>query len=275
MSNTTLSPTTDEFFPVTSRVFFRNSPLSEVVCALRFPPLLKIEGELPAKFQERVRSIFPLFERAANPMAQPLPPQVAQFFGPRLGGVAYQFMTENRNTTLTLQTDSIGLTTTEYRRWEDFRGQLQEPLRALIDIYQPSFFNRIGLRYTDAIIRSKLGLSERKWHELLRAEIAGELGVPKFEENADAAHRVFRLRSSDGGAILLQHGIAQFEGRPESCYRIDFDFSTEQKTEVTHAESILDAYSRRAGSAFRWCITDVLRDALGPSEFPAESIGQA
>jgi uncharacterized protein (TIGR04255 family) len=264
--------TTDAFFPSSPRVIYHNCPLVEVICQLRFPPVLRIETAPPAELQERVRSVFPLFESARAGELPPLPPPIAQLMGQKGIATAYSFLTEDRSMTLSLSRESIALSTGTYSRWEDFRQRLQEPLRSFIEIYRPAYFSRIGLRYQDAIQRGRLGLTGSKWSQLLRPEILGELALPQFEDNLQEARRVIRVKFADGsGSILLQHGLGQAAGATEPCYVIDFDFSIDAKTEVSNAEMVLDRFNNRAGRAFRWCITDTLHRALGPREIGAGS----
>ena len=46
-------------FPEAKRIIYRKNPLDQVICQLRFPPILKIDAEVPAKFQDRIRGDFP------------------------------------------------------------------------------------------------------------------------------------------------------------------------------------------------------------------------
>jgi len=48
-------------FPESPRVIYRKNPLDRVICQLRFPPILKIDTETPAQFQECIRGNFPEF----------------------------------------------------------------------------------------------------------------------------------------------------------------------------------------------------------------------
>jgi uncharacterized protein (TIGR04255 family) len=256
-------------FPWTQRVFYEKAPLIEVVSQLRFPQILRIEGQPPAEFQERIRDKFPLLEKATSPLLPqlqqiPLPAEIMQALGSQ-GALSYLFFTEDRTSTVTLAPDSIALSTKTYRQWEEFLTLLRAPLGALIDVYQPSFFQRVGLRYIDAIQREALGLGNRPWSQLLRPAILGELAVPEFEKNLESVGRQIRIRMPDGtGSIFLRHGLAYVQGRPELSYMIDFDFFNERRTEVRDAEGLLSRFHESAGRAFRWCITDSLHDALGP-----------
>jgi uncharacterized protein (TIGR04255 family) len=256
----------DELFPPSSRVIYGKAPLIQVICQLRFPSLLSIESQPPADFQERIRNRFPLLERGRSDLPADLPQEVLQAIGAQIPAVEYRFLTEDRVSTVTLTPQSLALSTNRYERWEHFLGQLRAPLTALNEIYKPSFFSRVGLRYTDVIDRERLGLQNTPWSRLLNPHILGELELPQFENWLDKiANRTIRVKIPDGsGSVLMRHGLGNVQGRKEICYTIDFDFSTEPKTEVQDAEAILNHFNAMAGWAFRWCITDTLRNALNP-----------
>jgi uncharacterized protein (TIGR04255 family) len=229
-----------------------------------------IESAPPAEFQERIRGDFPFLERA-QPAGQwgQLSPDILKMLNIGAAGLQYSFLTEDRKTTLSLAPDSISLSTTDYTRWEHFRRLFQEPHRALIDTYRPNFFTRIGLRYSNVIRREALELSDVAWSKLLRPEILGELVIPEFEQALDnVANRALKLKLPNGsGAVLLRHGLATVAGTQspsDPSYTIDMDFSNETRKELSDAEPILDKFHELAGRAFRWAISDVLYNALGP-----------
>ena len=53
-------------FPPAQRVLYNKSPLEQVICQLRFPPILRIDSDLPADFQDRIRNQFPNFGEASE-----------------------------------------------------------------------------------------------------------------------------------------------------------------------------------------------------------------
>ena len=53
-------------FPEVERVIYARNPLDQVVCQLRFPPILKIDAEIPAGFQDRVREDYPNFSETSG-----------------------------------------------------------------------------------------------------------------------------------------------------------------------------------------------------------------
>jgi uncharacterized protein (TIGR04255 family) len=260
----------DDFFPPAPRVAYDRAPLIGVVAQLRYPTLLRIEKEPPADFQESVRRIFPLLERGPAHgigMGQQLPAAVLQLLAATAAGPVYRFLTEDRQTTLTLAPDSLSLNTTAYKHWADFKTFLAPSLTALSRIYGPSFYSRIGLRYTNAIERGPLNLTGTPWSRLLRPELLGELVIPQLEQHSEMVSRTLQLRMPNGREhMLILHGLGVVQGRSEQAYTIDCDYYVDQRTEMNLAESILDKFNDRASRAFRWFITDTLHNAFGPTE---------
>ena len=49
-------------FPEKQRVIYKKNPLNKVICQFRFPPILRIDSEIPSSFQDSIRSDFPLYQ---------------------------------------------------------------------------------------------------------------------------------------------------------------------------------------------------------------------
>ena len=255
-------------FPEFPRILYEKNPLEFVICQLRFPPILKIETELPSGFQESVRSQFPLFKDARPPagFAGGLPQELSNLLGAMLPTSlprTYEFTSTDGMWQLTLTRESLALTCRKYRRWEEFRAMLTLPFSALLNNYAPAFFGRIGLRYRDVICRSELGLANVPWNELLRAELAGEFHSPLAGNIKLASHQLVLSLSGGLAQVLIQHGIAPRQDL-EICYYIDNDFSIEQRRETNDAMETLDYFSKQSWRLFRGCIGDRLHAAMGP-----------
>jgi uncharacterized protein (TIGR04255 family) len=129
-------------FPDSPRILYGKNPLVEVICQLRFPPILRIDSELPAVYQERIRHQYPLF-RQARTLDQQLgvPKEIAEKLAIDLGqvapGASYEFVSADENWTVSLTRNFLALSTRKYERWEQFTDQLQHPLQSLIDVYKP------------------------------------------------------------------------------------------------------------------------------------------
>ncbi len=259
-------------FPDSRRVIYKRNPLAEVICQLRFPPILRIDSEAPSRFQEAIRNDYPLYGEAPE-MTMVLPPNVPpeiakliQGLRPTFGaGKRHVFTTEDRNWEATLTRESLALKTTVYRRWEDFRQRLTILCEALVLAYQPSFFVRIGLRYVDVILRSTLDLASTPWSQLLQPHLAGELSSPEIAEDIETAQRQVLVKlDAQGGRVMIRHGLAVAEPAHEGCFFVDSDFHTERRTELKDANKTLDNFNRAAGCLFRWCIRERLHLALQP-----------
>jgi uncharacterized protein (TIGR04255 family) len=253
-------------FPNSKRVFYNKNPLQEVVCQLNFPPILKIETEAPAAFQERIRNAFPLYQRTVNStqvnIPAGLPPQLLQLLA-SAGTATHEFLSSDGVWKLTLTRDFLSLTTSKYHDWEDFIRRLTEPLAAFDATYQPAFFQRVGLRYLDRIDRDKLGLKNVEWSELLAPCVLGELGDRRVSPHVVHLVRELIVRlTEEFGNVRIVHGIDDENG----TYVIDSDFFSEKQTPIQGARDVLNGFNQRAGRLFRWCIAPRLHDAMGPRD---------
>ena len=258
----------EHVFPQVDRVIYGKAPLVEVICQVRFPADLRVETEPPADFQQRVRDRFPLLTKRNQAVLSALPPEIAKAFETVIPSSAsstiWQFNTEDGSHTLELAKDNLTLVSRNYRRWEEFHGLFRQPLEAIVELYRPPFFTRVGLRYRDMIQRSKLGLGGVKWSTLLKPQVLGELGQPGIEDQTTEVFRNLLLGLPERGAkVRLQHGFAQFEGGNEQSYLIDCDFFVD-RTEASHVADTLGYFNSNAARFFRWCITDRLHQAMDP-----------
>jgi len=258
-------------FPDTRRVIYNKNPLNEVICQLRFPAILRIDSEIPVKYQERLRETYPIFsESQSSNLKLNITPELAQAIGSSLplsfrgGRATYEFVSSDQKWKVILTRESLTLAASDYKKWEDFKEHFEIPLKAFVEEYTPPFFSRIGLRYQDVIQRSELQLTNIGWGELLESHIAGEFSSTAIAN--DIVRCVNQLTISLGennGMVLLNHGLVPNQNN-ETCYLIDSDFFTENRTKVSDAIQKLDYFNKQAGRLFRWCITERLHDALEP-----------
>lgn len=256
-------------FPDFPRVVYEKNPLKEVICQLAFPSILRVDSEPPVKFQEAIRAQYPIYKEEQTTNIRFNFPTEAQAQNPLLlrGGNAYRFSSEDLNWTISCTRDFIALSTTQYTRWEDFKGHFQDPLSKFIKEYAPPFFTRVGLRYVDIINRHELGLDSEPWHELLSPYIAGELSYPEIADHVlSCANQLIIGVGQSGAKILLNHGLVSNKGNnpADFSYLIDCDFSTEQKTEIADVYNRIDDFNGYSRRLFRWCIKDKVHDALHP-----------
>jgi len=258
-------------FPEAPRVLYELNPLHEVICQLRFPPVLRIETEVPSGFQERIRASFPYYEaKPSLKLPAGLPPDVVSSLiqGTPLGlGPTHEFSSADKQWVVSLTREFLALTCRRYERWERFRDMLRGPLDALLEIYTPSFYTRVGLRYIDLIRRSVLGLDQVGWDQLLKPWVAGPFGSPEIASTVEHAASDFLIAVPEiESRLRVRHGVVLHPDSQESCYLIDADFFDERRTEITDVFPRLDALNRQAGLFFRWCIRDRLHEAMRPRQ---------
>lgn len=256
-------------FPPSDRVIYERNPLAEVVCQLRFPPILRIDSQLPAAFQELIREQYPLFSEKREPAHMiELPSEIAEIAASAFaqhGKTAYQFSSAERVWTVTLTRNFLALTCLAYERWESFGQHLGAALGALLREYKPAFYERVGLRYRNVIRRSLLGLEHAPWSTLLAPHIGAELACGDLSEAIEqAAHDVLFALTDGPGKLRLQHGLMIDAANNEQCYVIDADYFTEQRTSTQHALETLEFFNGQSGRLFRWCISNQLNTAMGP-----------
>ncbi len=259
-------------FPDAPRVLYERNTLDTVICQLRFPQILRIEAEDPVAFQERIRSEYPLLNtRAQLDLGSVLPAEIAKVVSenmplPLRQGRAYDFTSPDDKWKATLTGTFIALTAARgaYVRWEAFKNRLVPLVDAVREIYQPAFFNRIGLRYQNFIRRPVLGLDGVPWRDLIQAHIAGELASSVPEAAINGITSVVQFGFDGGGKVVLRHGLGQAEGSGEVGFLLDADFFTEEKPEVSHAIERLEEFNREARRLLHWCITERLHNAMVP-----------
>jgi uncharacterized protein (TIGR04255 family) len=115
-------------FPQTRRVVFQKNPLVEVVCQLRFPPILTISSDAPSAFQDRIRKTYPLYERTEGDGQ--LPKEVTALLAQmriQIPGQSapHRFLTVDTKRFISLEQNFVAVSEREYTRWEAFRREIE------------------------------------------------------------------------------------------------------------------------------------------------------
>ncbi len=265
-------------FPDKKRVIFKKNPLVEVVCQLRFPPILRIDAEIPANFQERVRDEFPNYDKvpsvkvtAPSDLPEGVPIEIKKQLDQiklTVQSDAYrnhEFSSEDGYWKLTLAKTFIALTAKRYEKWEKFSEKIKKPLEALKAFYAPAYFTRIGLRYIDNICKSELNLRDATWSELLKPFVLGLIGTEEMRDSVQTFQSAYEIGLSDNESkVRLVASLGNKIESGEPCFVIDSDFYVVKKTEIDSAFEKLRYFNIRASRLIQWCMTDKLYEALEP-----------
>lgn len=254
-------------FPSFPRAEFPQNTLEEVICQVSFPAVLSISTHSPSEFQERIRERYPRYSKE-NPVS--VPPQVAQMLRPFLGEngekTVHRFRTSDEVQMISLASEFTAISTSQYRNWANFSGEIELSLNALGDVYKPAFVSRVGLRYRNVIDREQLGLPDRTWRELINPDLLGLAGHKDVHRDvqASAAEVLLRLGTPNGGVVRVRHGTVRRENGSEGLdlYLIDADFYVEEETTLEQTRASLEQLHEHTGNLFRWFITDTLAATL-------------
>lgn len=246
--------------------------LAEVICQLRFPEILAVSANDPVEFQEAIRREFPVFQRR-----QEMP-------SPKLTGIPGNLTVQNRKTVTNFQFASadgiwrvnltnqfISLTCTKYTSWEDFAAHLDKPLAAFIKVYQPAYFERVGLRYLNFISRSALDLEGIPFSELITPCYLGPLAEEDVQESSSSRNSVDCELAIRGGCRVKIHagpGLVKVGGKEdkEVKFIFDQDLYMPGQLQLNLAVGALQTLHSQADSIFRGAITEKLHEAMDPEE---------
>lgn len=244
-------------------------PLMEVICQLRFPAIFSISIQEPAAFQERIWGEYPLYAVRQDRVA----PRVvnANTANPTLETqkpvTNYNFLSQDKRWKVNLTSGFIALSTVSYRRWEEFAGRLDKLLAEFIGIYHPAFFERIGLRYVNAISRQRLQLEGRPWSELIQPAYLGVMGELDVEE--EWLHKCttdIEMKLKGDCGLKLHAGLGLLgDGKqdPEVKFIFDQDLSASGNLSVMDVPEKLVTLHSYADRIFRGAITSELHAAMG------------
>lgn len=260
-------------FSTENRCEYQNNQLADVICQLRFPDILSINANEPAQFQEIIRSEYPQY---AKQMESPAPkvsgtPGNLQI-APQQANPNYQFTSMDGLWQINLTSRFISITCKKYTNWETFARKFDMPLAAFIQVYKPAYFHRIGLRYLNFVSRTALGLEEIPFSDLIDSKYLGimsdeSVNETAFQQNsvdADVAIRNgCRLKIHAGPGIVKRNGHTDKEVK----FIIDEDLYIASNVPVNQAAEKLDVLHNQAFPIFRGAITDMLHNAMNPTEF--------
>ena len=248
-------------FPAQPDVQLENAPLAEVVCQVRFPPILRINAEDPTAFQERIRDSFPLVDlehafvlRVPGPGAKEIPSAEPK-------ASIYRFHTPDKQTTISLAADFYAVSTTAYTHWGDFAHLLSMVHEVVVQVYRPSYATRIGLRYINRLTLGNTGCQTiADLLSILRTELTAPIRNPAWGE---AVEMRCRLVLPDGPARLTMGTVFETQG-DGPAFVLDLDYFEEGQFGLTGLIERCTCYNEAIYRAFRWAIWDDKLEVFKP-----------
>lgn len=176
-----------------SKLVLSKSPLSLVLCQVRFSALLNMSKLVP-DFHEAIRSTYPVNASGQYKEVQLLP-NAPPIFNE---GERWEFLTRDRFTSVVLDKGFVVLQTTKYEDFDAFLERMQGVILALNAATDGILLQRIGLRYVDAIV-SAAGSS---WKDYVQPCLAGFESKLFDEQQALRLHQT--VATTSAGTMLVR-----------------------------------------------------------------------
>jgi uncharacterized protein (TIGR04255 family) len=170
-----------------------HSPLSLVLCQVRFSPLLAM-GEYIPRIQDRMR-------RTGYPVNASTPIQELQF-GPT-GAVTrdrvhWEFVAKDQRSSVVVAEGFVVLQTTSYDDFETFIAQIKSVVSTVNEVVDAIVIQRVGLRYVDAIVPK----SGESWRDYVQPSLHGFESRLFKEDSALRLHQT--VAATDTGTMLVR-----------------------------------------------------------------------
>ncbi len=246
-------------------VDFERTGLKVVVCQARFEPLLRISYEPPIAFQEIIREMYPDLEarREAPALALRLSegrlePQVTlSGEAPQGEPTVWNFHTSDETWTVGLSGSSLSLETSAYTTFQEFSERFFVVFQAFQAAYPDiDHFTRLGLRFVNVFDKQQFGGDD--WRPRFNPILMGIAADDHLGPSVTASVQQFTI-AEDDWTITVRHGNEQ-----GGEYRLDLDHAVAGRVPLADVADKVGAFNRRLYNIFRWAISEVMYDDMGP-----------
>ncbi len=242
-------------FPVVKDVPLSRSPLTEVICQVRFPTFLSIGGRGLMQFQEAIRLRFPEF-------VEPPPIEIKlnaggsqQSLVSETVGQVFQFRTADASALTSLSTDAYAYSTEKYSVWNDFANDLTLIHYAATSAYKLPYAKRIGLRYVNQIAGREYGIDTLKeLSTLLRPELVGLVETDAWSEPEELVTQTL-FHDLDDGRMVMRLGLRS-DAVQGPLILLDYDYYVEGQQPLDNLIERCETFHDVIYRAFRWSVRD-------------------
>ncbi len=244
------------------RVKFNQAPLIETIFQIQFPEILSISSNPPAVFQEMIRGDFPLFTQKATTNALP---KAGGY--PKISSVVknYEFVNSEGYLKINLSNTFVAVSTLRYNRWEEFKSTCLDIVQKVNNVYNTNVIQRVGLRYKDLIVRSKWGMQERKWRDLIKSEYLGALA--EEDESLIPRYVLDYEKMNPNGAVTHNHRELVMQlSTMEKSMLIDNDYYRIGIFKPEHIDGVAEQLHDLSSAFIQSVFTELLETAMEPVE---------
>jgi uncharacterized protein (TIGR04255 family) len=207
--------------PNTSRL--AHSPLTLVACQVRHERILAVsDARIGLRIHEALSPRYPTIHEVTRveTAVQISPTGASATREPAVNG--WQLKSGDQRWTVTIDPESFTLETSAYDDWDDFQQRFSTLTAAVLEVYQPTLEQRIGLRYVDEIRDSSV-TSPSGWRGKIADSILGPIADARLGGAVRSSQQLLELDAGDSCGIVLRHGAVTSPTGAEHVYLLDHD----------------------------------------------------
>lgn len=242
---------------------YKNPPIEEALCEIRFVPGSEWDLTMPGRFYEEVRGQYdgkPRQQAIMEAQLQAAPRVEDPMFQLRQESSKILFPDAEERRLVGIGPNILSVHVLRpYPGWEDFRSRIDEACRAYRSIGNPKAVQRIGLRYINRVVVKGTSIELDDYFTV----------SPEPPPNLPLTMAVFLNRVEsvfDDEPIRLTTTFASVDAPPEhSAFLLDLDVTREWSPEALPLEELmgqLEELRRRERDAFEETITNKAREVF-------------
>jgi len=242
-----------------NKLAYKTNPITSAIFKINFPKILEInEKNPPYKFQNEIKKEYP--EVIIKPSYNLNPEGI---IGLRAeGNENWIFKNKNKNRSIGVSPEHIVMEFLQYDNFDEFKGEIKDKFSKFIQIYNPEWINRIGLRYINIVKRDEGDLFDWKGlinENLIQVEefIESKNNIIRSVHEIELKHEDYRFRfrfgifNNDYPADLIKKEFI-----------LDYDCFILDELKITEIYKKLDEFHDITHDWFEKSITDKLRRSM-------------
>ena len=244
-------------FPHYEDLPLQKPPLAQVICQVRFHPILSIVEKPPARFQENIRQVFPKLEMRSVLMDKELP-------GSGIALTEFGFKADDDSAEVSLGINFIALVEKRYTHWHTFAKKLKDVYDAFSETHGQITPERIGLRFINNLTMANT--SSEDLDQLLgclRPELSCLIKTEAWSEAKGLISQINLEQNAENMTLRLVH-----DSSPQPHVILDYDyFSDKAIPEVLTSDLLVEItnhFHLVIYDAFRWSLSDKALQAFNP-----------
>jgi uncharacterized protein (TIGR04255 family) len=212
------------------RTLLANSPLTSVVCQVRFDPTPRA-GEARVVQELRTRlggeDAFPHLESIAEASLSisvgPNAPPVSQ----QINATGWRMRTNDGSRIVSLLPSSVSYEVADYPGWDAFVAGFDTVIAAVSEIVEPVFEQRFGMRYINQLTVPEVRAPDG-WRGYIEDAFLGLATDDEIGDSVIFARQQAVLQLDDETRCTVNHGFAPDDARDQALtYVLDLDVARE------------------------------------------------